>query len=91
MHPCPAWCLTKSQAIISLLSSLLYISISLAISPLLYLASLLWEGSDLTRDQAIINYVQHACSVVFAKTGGPVMGLTRDGRDCDQTTRTVLC
>ena len=35
--PCPAWCLHGSQALISLLSSLLHISISLAISPLLYL------------------------------------------------------
>jgi hypothetical protein len=34
---CPAWCLRGSQALISLIPSLLYISISLAISPLLYL------------------------------------------------------
>jgi hypothetical protein len=37
MFPCPAWCLHESQALISLLPSLLHISISLAISPLLYL------------------------------------------------------
>jgi hypothetical protein len=34
---CLAWCLRESQAPIFLLSSLLHINISLAISPLLYL------------------------------------------------------
>jgi hypothetical protein len=39
MLMCPAWCLHGSQALISLIPSLLHISISFAISPLLYLLS----------------------------------------------------
>jgi hypothetical protein len=37
MLPYLAWCLYRSQALISLLFSLLHVSISLSISPLLYL------------------------------------------------------
>jgi hypothetical protein len=44
MLPCLAWCLHGSQALISLLSHLIHISISLAISPLLYLLFFFHNG-----------------------------------------------
>jgi hypothetical protein len=48
MHilPCPAWYLHRSQALISLISSLIDISISLAISPSLYLLLYLNNNTD---------------------------------------------
>jgi hypothetical protein len=77
MLPCPAWCLHESQALISLLLSLLHISISLAINPLLYM---LWEkkweqvkwpgkqGFPRHERKASTSRLQSLCALLFFST-----------------------
>jgi len=68
-HPCPAWCLHESQAIISLISSLLHINISLAINLLLYLPWRQLIGKQIGENEQLQQFAKSTWHPrIFAKT-----------------------